>query len=282
MMPEAHLMGQGCKDCGYKRNGKGSQIGFSEFSRDAHQKHKGVFSYEHVESMWCGIKNTKFELYCTVHEECFTTTAATHVKGAGCPKCAKIAGGLKNRSNTDKFVADATLKFGESFDYTGVEYVKSDLKVRIRCVEHDKWFNVTPNFHLHPDSNGGCPECTQSGYKAGKPGYLYVLHEGEMTKVGITNRNPNVRRKSVSRESTRDFKVLKAYYFEDGTIPRDIETQLLRELRVQYKQPLERFDGYKETFYDVNLASLLNRTEELISQQTKEQHSSNNQASQEA
>jgi hypothetical protein len=288
MTPEAHLAGQGCRGCGYKRNGKGSQRGFEDFVADSRSHHGDKFSYEHVKPIWAGSKKTKFKLFCKEHKEWFSTTAQTHSKGAGCPKCSKIAGGLKNRGNTDSFVKEALAKFGSSFDYSMVEYIKNNVKVKIRCLEHDRWFNVTPNAHLHPDSTGGCPACARAGYSAAKPGYLYILHDDELTKVGITNRKPEVRCKSVTRESCKNFKVLKEYYFTDGEVPRALETALLRELRLSYKQPLERFDGYKETFIHVNLASLLNRIEELISQQTaaktatKEHHSSNNQAAQAA
>jgi hypothetical protein len=279
--PEAHLSGQGCKDCGYKKNGKRSQISFEAFVEESTAVHAGKFSYDHVKNDWRGIKNTTLELFCDVHQEKFNTTASGHIKGAGCPKCSKIRGGIKNRSSTEKFIEEACNKFGKSFDYSRVDYIKSNLKVDIRCLEHNRWFKVTPNFHIHPDGNGGCPDCAQAGYKAGKSGFLYVLNVDELTKIGITNRAPQIRCKSVSRESCKNFEVIKSYYFEDGTIPRDMETLLLREMKQQYRQPYEKFDGYKETFYNVNLAALLNRIEQLISQQLKEHHSSNL-ASQEA
>jgi hypothetical protein len=286
--PEAHLAGQGCKACGYKKNGENSQISFDTFVEQSNKSHNGRFSYEHVRLTWKGIKTTKFNLYCDVHEETFSTTASRHIKGAGCPRCSKILGGIKNRSNTEQFISEAVGKFGDVFDYSRVEYTKSNIKVEIRCVAHDRWFSVTPNVHLHPDNrHGGCPECVQAGYKTAKPGYLYVLHVDELTKIGITNRSPEARCKSVARESSKNFEVLTSYYFTDGAVPRDIETILLRELKELYNQPYERFDGYRETFYNVNLPQLLNRIEQLISQQTaaqaalKEQHSSNL-ASQEA
>jgi Zn finger protein HypA/HybF involved in hydrogenase expression len=268
MTPEAHLVGQGCRTCGYKRNGLAKRADFAKFVEESRFHHGDKFSYEHVEGVWTGI-HTKFDLYCHVHQECFVAYASTHAKGAGCPKCAKIAGGIKNRSDTETFIQQGKKKFGDAFDYTKADYVKNNKKVTLRCTEHDKWFNVTPNVHLHPDNtHGGCPQCVQAGYKIAKPGYLYVLHVDELTKVGITNRQPEVRCKSVARESSKSFEVLKAYYFNNGMLPREIETTLLRELRAQYKQPLERFDGSKETFYNVNLASLLNRIEELIATQT--------------
>jgi hypothetical protein len=269
MTPEAHIAGQGCRSCGYARNGANKWISFDKFVSDSKEYHGTKFNYEHIRDIWCGIK-TQFSLFCPVHQTHFKTIAETHSSGADCPACAKIVGGIKNRGNTTKFIEDGIKKFSNKFDYTKVDYVKNNLKVEIRCVEHDRWFKVAPNAHLHPDSIGGCPECTKAGYSTAKAGYLYVLNADDITKVGITNRNPTARCKSVSRESFKKFEVLKAYFLEDGEIPRSVETLILRELKQQYKQPTEKFDGYKECFYNVNQAALLNRIESLI----KEQYSS--------
>jgi hypothetical protein len=327
------MAGQGCRDCGYEKNGLNKRSKFEEFVKASREHHGQKFNYDGVD--WRGNKQS-IELFCPVHQEYFTTTPALHAKGADCPKCAKQRGGLKNRSNTEKFVKDGTEKFGTRFDYSEVDYIKSNLKVKIRCVTHNKWLSVTPNMHLagfggcadcakeatserckksterfvldatkehgsrygydrsiyngaynkveiHCREHGyfwqsagahiagrGCSKCGNNGYKVNKSGYLYVLYDGELTKVGITNRNPEIRCKFIAKKSERPFEVLKFYHFDDGGVPLSLETKLLSELWQTYKSPTEKFSGYTECFYHVDQAALLNRIESLI----KEQHSS--------
>jgi hypothetical protein len=182
-------------------------------------------------------------------------------------------------------VLDAECVHGNTYDYSVTEYKTTHEKVQILCRQegHGAFWQL-PSSHL---SGRGCPRCKETGYRDNKPGYLYILTDDDITKVGITNKNPKIRCATIAGNSNKNLRVLKSYLFEDGKIPLNVETKVLRELRSIYKNPPTRFDGYKECFYDVNQAALLNRIEQLISQQTaaqsatKEQHSSNP-ASQEA
>jgi len=103
-----------------------------------------------------------------------------------------------------------------------------------------------------------------------------------MTKVGITNNPPRFRCKKISRDSGIVFTVMKEYTFAIGEFALLLEQRLLEELRKDYKQVVQRFGGSTECFYNVDIPTLLNRVEELIASQTKEHHSSNNQAAQAA
>lgn len=327
MTPESHMIGQGCRACGYARNGKAKQTSFDKFVEESHTVHNNKYDYSDV--IWKGSKQS-ITLYCPVHQEDFVTTPYNHVKGAECPHCAKIRGGLKNRSNTESFVKASKDKFGEKFDYSETVYVRSNTKVKIRCVKHDHTWEITPNSHLMNGGNcpvcvsegisernrksaedflahslqthgnrygydravyveagakveiycrehgyfwqcpsrhahgAGCPMCGNHGYKTSKAGCLYVLSDGKLTKVGITNKDPRVRSNFISKDSGRTFKVLRAYYFDDGHIPYKIETALLSELWKQYESPTEKFSGYTECFYRVDLEALISRIETLI------------------
>lgn len=327
MAPESHMIGQGCKACGYERNGLNRRTDFDKFVEDSRTHHGDKFDYSKVE--WKGSKKS-IELFCPVHQSIFKTTPYIHRQGADCPACAKIAGGLKNRSTTGSFVKEAEQKFGSRYDYSETVYVKSNEKVRIRCNRHDKWLEMTPNFHLN--SAGGCPDCAteatgercrktteqfiadarkvhgdrysydrteyktvndkveiycrehgyfwqnagshtqgqgcskcgNNGYKVHKPASLYVFSDGELTKVGITNKKPEVRCNFISKDSGRNFRIIRVYQFSEGQTPLNIETKLLQELWDIYESPLEKFSGFTECFFSIDMLKLTTRIEELI------------------
>ena len=59
---------------------------------------------------------------------------------------------------TEIFIQKAISKHGDTFDYSLVSYVKSNIKVKIICNEHGE-FLQTPNQHL---SGHGCSKCGSS------------------------------------------------------------------------------------------------------------------------
>lgn len=77
-----HLNGQGCKKCGYERNGKRSQLGLSDFLRRATEVHGET--YEYLSGLNGLHKNMRIK--CLLHGV-FKQTPHNHLKGAGCPKC---------------------------------------------------------------------------------------------------------------------------------------------------------------------------------------------------
>jgi len=79
-----HLAGQGCRACGYIKNGKRSMLGMEEFLDRAKEMHEGIYKYV---GNYSGMHtNTRIE--CKKHGV-FRQTPHNHLKGAGCPKCTK-------------------------------------------------------------------------------------------------------------------------------------------------------------------------------------------------
>lgn len=68
------------------------------------------------------------------------------------------------RSSEQKFIEDASAKFGGKFDYSQVKYVRQKVSVEIVCPDHGV-FTQTPDKHLQ--SICGCPNCGV-GVRAGK------------------------------------------------------------------------------------------------------------------
>src|SRR6478736_4949727 len=62
----------------------------------------------------------------------------------------------RKAASQNKFIEKANTKFNSFFNYSRVEYIKSNLKVEIICPIHGS-FLQSPSCHL--DSLTGCPSC---------------------------------------------------------------------------------------------------------------------------
>lgn len=88
----------------------------------------------------------------------------THYK-FGCPKCGNSTKSSQRLSNNDEFIEKANKKYGYKYDYSKVDYYRSNVIVTIICHNKDKngnehgEFYQTPNTHL---MGSGCPKCQMS------------------------------------------------------------------------------------------------------------------------
>jgi len=96
----------------------------------------------------------KINIICLKHGV-FVQTANNHYRGNNCPKC--YADILKNSRKDDynSFISKVK-KLNNKYDYSLVEYVDSQTKVKIICSEHGV-FEQTPNNHI--TKKQGCPIC---------------------------------------------------------------------------------------------------------------------------
>lgn len=162
-----HLNGSGCRRCAMKRVGehnhkvgcaKKGGITTDDFISRAKSVHGDAFDYSLVDYVNMG---TKVCIKCNKCGNVFYQTPRHHIhRGHGCPMC---NGGIKD-SESD-FLAKALSMYGDSLDFSKVEYIKSNEKVCVIChrkskngVEHGE-FMITPNALL---SGHGCPHCKQS------------------------------------------------------------------------------------------------------------------------
>jgi hypothetical protein len=100
----------------------------------------------------CNNSFDKVKIICPVHGE-FEQSPDNHLYNKGCSQCA-----LDNsRLTTDEFINKAREIHGDKFDYSKVNYVKSDELVTIICSKHGD-FLQTPNAHLR---GNGCKYCTK-------------------------------------------------------------------------------------------------------------------------
>jgi len=140
----------GCKKCSIdlKRNAN-KEV----FIKKASEIHRSKYDYSLID-----YKNSKskVKIICPNHGV-FEQTPGGHLVG-GCLKC-----GLKKTSeshvyDTGEFIKKSTLTHGNKYDYSKVNYKKSNLKITIICHKHGD-FTQKPNNHIQ---GKGCPKCRRS------------------------------------------------------------------------------------------------------------------------
>lgn len=275
------LSGKGCSVCGRDKLAELFTSSQEEFLQKAQDVH-GAEKYDYSLVKYKGNKQ-HVKIRCKEHGE-WEQLPSNHLKGYGCITCAANQRGLEQRMTNDEYIKRLRDVHGDRYDYSLVSYQGLSRRVDVICYEHGK-FSMFANVHLGCKTSkpADCPKCAKYGYNKAEPGILYVLSDGAaITKVGITNKRLFQRVKAVSKSSGSNFVVCTSYHADNGEVPDIVETLILKELRGIYKQPSNKFDGCTECFLNVDRPALLNRIEELISQQSKEHHSSNNQAAQAA
>lgn len=216
-----------------------------EFIEKAKKIHGDKFDYS--KTNYTGAKNL-ITIGCPVHGDVLISGDAHGNQGQGCGKCRGHSIHLGKKFSNDKFIEMAKSVHGDKFDYSLVEYVNNTTKVKIGCNVHGM-FEQRPADHLYQTS--GCPRCMRNGFNKSKPGFLYVLTADNLTKVGITNRSVAVRTRELARNTNKPYKIAASFSFEDGTKAADIELAVLNQLRQEFNNPTEIFDGSTETFVDL-------------------------------
>jgi len=124
-----------------------------EFIKRANKVHNNKYDYS--ESIYTN-SSSKIIIICKKHGK-FEQIANTHLQGHGCEKCGCSFRGLKCRSSTEEFIEKAKLVHSEKYDYSKVEYIKNNIKVKIICPIHGE-FEQSPANHL---LGMNCFKCAQ-------------------------------------------------------------------------------------------------------------------------
>ena len=152
--PHRHLLGQQCPLCTKEKVRKDSLHTTEYFIKKSKEFHGNLYDYSLSE--YSG-KDNKVQIICNEHGP-FFMSAFTHRKGAGCPVCGIIKQGLSRRDNTESFIVKAYKVHGNTFNYSLVDYHKSNIPVEIICKKHGS-FTLRPCNHLNGQ---GCPTCAES------------------------------------------------------------------------------------------------------------------------
>lgn len=149
-----------------------------EFIKKAIEKHGDVYDYSLVE-----YKNNKtpVTLICKKCGTVFKPRPLNHTHGSGCPKCGREKANKCISDTKEDFIRKAIEKHGSKYDYSLVEYTKSNVKVKIKCNKCGGVFEQTPAMHL---SGNGCSICN--------PPHKRLTHEEFVERLLKTHPNLEV------------------------------------------------------------------------------------------
>ena len=122
-----------------------------DFVNDAINIHGDKYDYSktiYIDS------HSKVTIICPIHGE-FLQTPDKHLKGQGCPECAKLNRAKSISSNTDEFIKKSNIIHKNKYDYSKTAYINNSTKVCIICREHGEFWQ-SPFKHL---IGQGCPKC---------------------------------------------------------------------------------------------------------------------------
>ena len=149
--PDGHLSEKGCPKCGVKRRSEKNRGTTKNFIERSNEIHNNKYDYSLVEYI---NNQTKIKIICPIHGE-FLQTPHEHLKGSNCYKCRNEIIKKKLSSTTEEFILKANEIHNNKYDYSKVEYINNQTKIKIICPIHGE-FLQTPSMHL---SKKGCKKC---------------------------------------------------------------------------------------------------------------------------
>ena len=179
-IPNNFIKGHGCPACSGRQ-----RITKELFIQRSAKIHSCRYDYSKVDYKG---KKEPVCIICPIHGE-FWQKPEQHLQGSGCQKCYATP-----KSNTQEFIIKAKSVYGDSYDYSKVDYQGNKTKVCIICPEHGEWW-VTPNNFLRGSRCPGCfgtPKHTKEEFIAmarkihgEKYDYSRVEYDGLKNKVTI-------------------------------------------------------------------------------------------------
>ena len=106
-----------------------------KFIEKSKQLHGGFYDYSKVEYVNC---YKKVIIICEIHGE-FEQAPTTHLKPAGCPKCAKNYLGELFKLTREQFTVKSQLKHQNMYEHSNVIYINGQIKVKIICTKHGEF-----------------------------------------------------------------------------------------------------------------------------------------------
>ena len=145
-----HLQGQGCKQCGYIKNGNLTRLTTEQFIEKANLIHNNYYSYEFTNYI---SNKEKVIITCPIHGD-FPQTASSHLQGVNCKSCSHIKSGESGRKGIEEILKKFNKKHKDFYVYNLNEDIKTDDIIEIICPNHGK-FSQKVSVHYR----SGCPKC---------------------------------------------------------------------------------------------------------------------------
>jgi hypothetical protein len=126
------------------------KLSTEQFIIKAREKHGDKYDYSKVEYQ---NNTTNIIIICKEHGD-FLQQPSNHLMGKGCKKC-----GGRTIENTEEFIDKSIELHGDKYDYSKVEYNRTNQKITIICKKHGE-YQQYPMVHIR--GNGGCKECKKT------------------------------------------------------------------------------------------------------------------------
>lgn len=144
--PNDHLTRKtGCQKCNRIKTGLSNRN--TNWLSNFISIHGDLYDYSKVD--YVGNKK-KVEIICKEHGSFFMKPNAHTTQKQGCYRCSR------KYNDKETFIESSVVIFGETYDYSKVEYIDSHTKVELICKEHNSFF-MCPKEHINQKQ--GCPKC---------------------------------------------------------------------------------------------------------------------------
>lgn len=150
--PVYHVNGGGCVECKKeKRKREFVKTARERFLKESSKIHNFKYDYSLVDYVNSGIS---VKIICPEHG-IFEQKPNIHIRGSKCSACNLAENILRRTKTQDDVIRKFVEVHGFKYDYSLVEYVKSQKRVKIICPEHGV-FEQKPCSHI---SGVGCAKC---------------------------------------------------------------------------------------------------------------------------
>lgn len=146
---KVHLMGYGCKKCNSEKN----KMPLDEVVNRFKSVHGDKYDYSKVVYV---NSNVPVTIICKKHGDFEQKPVGHYNQKHGCPKCALDRRSEFRSFTTEEAIARFKAIHGDRYDYSKVEYKKSEDKICINCPDHGDFWQVA-NSHAQ---GIGCAECS--------------------------------------------------------------------------------------------------------------------------
>lgn len=145
--PHHHIQRkQGCGKCRYINISKKTRSTKENFIKKAKEKHGDKYDYSLVNYI---NRKTKVKIICKEHGV-FEQEPHNHIRGQECGRCAGLY------KTNEHVINQAKKTHGNKYDYSLVDYIANDKKIKIICKEHGVFEQLT---YAHIKTGQGCPRC---------------------------------------------------------------------------------------------------------------------------
>lgn len=238
------LNGSGCPICGGTRTTKGLRIAQIKDSL-TNSKSKFIKFKTNFQN-----GNSVCLLSCIDHGGWETTVNRLIFTSVDCPLC--ITNRQKTKQEREIEITNRCKETGLFFNKIFDEHPTWKSKISLKCSTHGDFVTIINSFL---SKQKGCPNCSKTGFKAGKYATLYVLRStcGRYVKIGISN-CVEQRINTLRRKTPFDFQVIEKLNGHGATI-RSLE----KDFHSHFESAgLTGFDGCTEWLkWNPNITTLI-------------------------